>query len=145
MWICLVPDGSLVIGDSIADVPDLVKRFQVPSTGLDEFVLGEDHAYVKSDFERRMQLRAKDSQVGGVKPDADGRSWKTKYTEILQSKGQSVSSCMIPKAARSSPWYNTLTGRCQMVLGHALNNNQNCCFVDCYQSLQREFVSTNQK
>ena len=35
-----------------------------------------------------------------------------------------------------------VTGRCHLVLGPALNNRQNVCFVDCYWTLQREFVST---
>ena len=137
----LVPGGSLDVGDSIKKVPDLVKRFEFASEGLDDFILDDDHAYVKSDFDRRMHNRSADQAPG--KALGGGASWKNKYTEILQSKGQAVSSCVVPKAARSSVWFNTLTPRCQMVLGHALNNNQSCFFVDCYQSLQREFVSSS--
>eukprot|EP00971_Amphidinium_carterae_P336684 6473191-Amphidinium_carterae.2 len=51
-----------------------------------------------------------------------------------------MSSLQLPQKARSK-WYELLPERCQVVLGHAFQDVPGLCFVDCYQSLGREFTS----
>ena len=128
---------------TIACVPPLIKKFKNPAASdMKEFVFGDSHAYVKKELQRRLLLRKKDKGPDGSEEVIQKSNWKINYTQSLLNKGQTVSSCVIPAEARDSPWYATLTGRCQLVLGHAFNNNTDAQFVDCYQSLQREFVST---
>lgn len=123
----------------------LVKRFAHPAQDLvDNFALDDTCEYISVELTRRLGLRARTkSSDGDCMTDGDGVGWKTKYAKILQSQGVAMSSCIIPKQARSTEWISTLTERCQVVLGHALHKSPAASFVDCYQSLQREFVSAN--
>ena len=54
-----------------------------------------------------------------------------------------MSSCIAPTTVRSSEWYNTLTERQRVVLGHAYNNQPQLQLVDVSQSLNREFTSSS--
>eukprot|EP00971_Amphidinium_carterae_P352985 6492788-Amphidinium_carterae.3 len=69
------------------------------------------------------------------------QNWKANYQKILQNKGMAMSSLQMPKEARSR-WYELLPERCQVVLGHAFHDVPGLRFVDCYQSLGREFTSS---
>ena len=72
----------------------------------------------------------------------DSQAWKGNYAKLLEGQGTTMSSCIAPTEARSSEWYNTLTERQRLVLGHAYSNQPQLQFVDLSQSLQREFTSS---
>ena len=109
------------------------------ATSLNSFLLPESHAYVRSELERRTQARSAASKEQEQREEL----WKEQYQKELAKQQVPVSECVVPLIDRGGPWYPLLTPRQKVVLGHSILTNSSMTSADIYQSIGREFVSSD--
>jgi site-specific DNA-cytosine methylase len=103
-----------------------------------DFLLKPDDEYLESEFVRRNEAK---EQTSETEEKRDAEQWRETYRSQLEAKGLSVSQIVVPPAERRTRWYQLMSQRMHLVLGHSMATHPSLTSVDVYQSMSREFIS----
>ncbi len=119
----------------------LAESLTLPPRALEDVLLPKNSEYLKSELARRQKTR---QAMDAKDLSNEVEDWKEKNRKLLERDGISCSACVVPATHRAGPWYQTLTPRQKMVLGHAFQCQPGVSSCDVYQTMGREFISCDE-